>query len=37
LRTPLTAHRANIELLARPDLPVERRPQVLIAAVRGIE
>src|SRR5262249_49089708 len=37
LRTPLTAHRANIELLARADLPIDRRPQVLKAAVRGIE
>jgi signal transduction histidine kinase len=37
LRTPLTAHRANVELLARSDLPLERRPQVLGAAVRGIE
>ena len=37
LRTPLTSHRANIELLARPDLPVERRERVLGAAVRGIE
>jgi two-component system, OmpR family, sensor histidine kinase MprB len=37
LRTPLTSHRANIELLARPDLPAERRRHVLGAAVRGIE
>jgi two-component system, OmpR family, sensor histidine kinase MprB len=37
LRTPLASHRANIELLARPDLPVERRQGVLGAAVRGIE
>ncbi len=37
LRTPLTVHRANIELLARPDLPLERRQRVLGAAVRGIE
>src|SRR5262249_58264176 len=27
----------NIELLARPDLPAERRQRVLGAAVRGIE
>jgi two-component system sensor histidine kinase MprB len=37
LRTPLTAHRANVELLAREDLPLDRRPHVLGAAVRGIE
>jgi two-component system sensor histidine kinase MprB len=37
LRTPLTAHRAHIELLARPDLPAERRQRVLGAAVRAIE
>src|SRR5207302_829385 len=28
---------ANVELLARPDLPVERRSHVLAAAIRGIE
>jgi two-component system sensor histidine kinase MprB len=37
LRTPLTVHRANIELLARADLPVERRQRALNAAVRSIE
>ncbi|HWX10143.1 MAG TPA: HAMP domain-containing sensor histidine kinase [Gaiellaceae bacterium] len=37
LRTPLTSHRMNIELLARPDLPSDRRGAVLASAVRGIE
>ena len=37
LRTPLTTHRANIELLARPDLPADQRPEVLALAMRGID
>ena len=37
LRTPLTAQRTNVELLARPDLPADRRGPVLASAVRGIE
>jgi two-component system, OmpR family, sensor histidine kinase MprB len=37
LRTPLTTHRANIELLARPDLPAEQRDEVLEIATRGID
>src|SRR5207244_6164845 len=35
--TPVAGDGANLGVLARPDLPVERRQRVLGAAVRGIE